>query len=92
MIEVQYIISGGGGVGFLFLFRHIMNKLNNKQDKAMCDVVHETIEKELLKNNERFEKIDGKLDFQQVTLTNLDKNVALIAQRVNDKKDHLITT
>lgn len=66
--------------GVVFGFNN--TRINKKQDKTMCSTLHENVEKELERGSKQFDKINNTLDAHGEILSNLDKNVAVLASKV----------
>jgi hypothetical protein len=58
-----------------------MKKLDNQPSREYCALQHATVEKKFQKGDERFEKLEGKIDQLHTTVTNVDTNVALLLDR-----------
>lgn len=72
MVAVIGLLSGA----YLFVFKIVFDRLNNKCDKDMCAARHEQIAHDLQKGDEHFAKIMDKLE-------NISTTLALLGQRLS---------
>ena len=59
----------------------VVKKIDAQPSREYCDLQHKTVEKKFDSGNERFEKLETKIDGLQSTISNVDTNVAILLDR-----------
>lgn len=78
----QDIIAGGTILFVIFtIFGYLNYRINKMRSIAMCDVLHGQTNDRLEEGEKKFEKLEIKIDAQTTLIANIDKNVAVLAEK-----------
>jgi hypothetical protein len=61
--------------------RDSAKKVDGQPSREYCDLQHTTVKERFHAGDEKFEKLEGKIDSLGTLVTNIDTNVALILDR-----------
>lgn len=89
----ENIVTATAVLGLVALmFRFIWSKidkvgdeLQKKQDKELCAILHQEVKMNAKKLDERFDKVENKLDDQNKTLSEVSTQMAVIANEMKRK-------
>jgi hypothetical protein len=62
-----------------------MKKVDGQPSKEYCLMQHASVKEKFHEGDERFDKLETKIDDVQKCISNVDKNVAVLIERSNQK-------